>query len=53
MLRDIQAGGRIESDQIIGDFLNRADPVKRPSYFMLETVYAHLKAYEVRRAREG
>ncbi|AYG61455.1 2-dehydropantoate 2-reductase [Rhizobium jaguaris] len=53
MLRDIQAGGRIESDQIIGDLLNRADPAKRPSYFMLETVYAHLKAYEVRRAREG
>ncbi|MFS8115692.1 2-dehydropantoate 2-reductase [Rhizobium jaguaris] len=53
MLRDIQAGGRIESDQIIGDLLKRADPAKRPSYFMLETVYAHLRAYEARRAREG
>ncbi|MDL2405165.1 2-dehydropantoate 2-reductase [Rhizobium calliandrae] len=53
MLRDIEADGRIESDQIIGDLLARADPVKRPSYFMLETVYAHLKAYEARRAREG
>jgi 2-dehydropantoate 2-reductase len=53
MLRDMQAGGRIESDQIIGDLLSRSDPAKASGFIMLKTVLAHLKAYEARRAREA
>ncbi len=53
MLRDIQAGARIESDQIAGDMLARADADKRGSYMMLNIVHAHLKAYEARREREA
>ncbi|MEZ2127016.1 MULTISPECIES: 2-dehydropantoate 2-reductase [unclassified Sinorhizobium] len=53
MLRDIEAGARIEGDQIIGDMLARADPHKRASYAMLNIAYTHLKAYEARRQREG
>ena len=53
MLRDIQAGARIESDQIIGDLFNRANTAKQASYIMLKTVHAHLKAYEQGRLRQG
>lgn len=53
MLRDIEAGARIEADQIIGDMLARAEPHKRASYAMLNLVHTHLKAYEARRQREA
>jgi 2-dehydropantoate 2-reductase len=50
MLRDIERGGPIEADHIIGDLLRRGgNPAASP---MLGIVHAHLKAYEARRARE-
>jgi 2-dehydropantoate 2-reductase len=50
MLRDIEAGSRIEADHIIGDLIARApDPVACP---LLRQAYTHLKAYESRRQRE-
>ena len=51
MLRDIEQGGRIESDHIVGDLLKRAPAaVTAP---LLSTAYAHLRAYEARRKRES
>jgi 2-dehydropantoate 2-reductase len=52
MLRDIEIGGRIEADHIVGDLLERgrARSVLTP---MLEIAYCHLKAYEVRRSTAG
>ena len=47
MLRDIENGGRIEADHVIGDLLRRS-PDELP---LLRVVYAHLKAYESRRLR--
>lgn len=51
MLRDIEAGRRIEADHIIGDLIARAKGlgVATPR---LEATFCHLKAYESRRARE-
>lgn len=48
MLRDIEAGGRIEADHIIGDLLTRADAAGLKASH-LGVVYSHLKAYEARR----
>ena len=48
MLRDIERGGPIEADHIMGDLLARANGIETPH---LRLVYAHLKAYESRRAR--
>ena len=52
MLRDLEGGGRIEADHIIGDLLRRGAErgVDTPR---LRIAYTHLKAYEARRAREG
>ena len=51
MLRDIEQGGRIEADHIVGDLLRRApNAVPTP---LLATAYAHLRAYEARRKREA
>jgi 2-dehydropantoate 2-reductase len=52
MLRDVEAGNRIEADHIIGDLIARGE---RPGVFTprLRTAYCHLKAYENRRARES
>ena len=51
MLRDMERGGPIEADHIIGDLLRRGgDPAASPT---LRIVLAHLKAYEARRAREA
>ena len=49
MLRDIEAGGRVESDHIIGWMLDkaRAHGLDAP---VLSLAYTHLKAYEARRA---
>ncbi len=49
MLRDIERGGAIEADHIVGDLLWRGEEGANP---LLRIVYAHLKAYEARRARE-
>lgn len=50
MLRDLEHGGRVEADHVIGDLLVRAQAqgVATP---LLGLAYTHLKAYEVRRAR--
>jgi 2-dehydropantoate 2-reductase len=50
MMRDLEQGGAIEADHIVGDLLARSDAAA-DSLPMLRTAYAHLKAYEVRRAR--
>jgi 2-dehydropantoate 2-reductase len=52
MFRDIERGAPIEAGHILGDLLNRGggDNVDSP---LLRIAYAHLKGYEVRRAREA
>ncbi|MGC2696515.1 MAG: 2-dehydropantoate 2-reductase [Candidatus Angelobacter sp.] len=52
MLRDIERLAPIEADHVIGDLLRRAGEgsVSTP---LLRIAYAHLKAYEARRARES
>jgi 2-dehydropantoate 2-reductase len=49
MLRDLEQGGPIEADHVVGDLLARgeASGLELP---MLRVAYAHLKAYETRRA---
>jgi 2-dehydropantoate 2-reductase len=50
MLRDLENGAPIEADHIVGDLIaRRRSKVEGTS--MLEVAYAHLKAYESRRAR--
>jgi 2-dehydropantoate 2-reductase len=51
MLRDIERGAPIEADHIIGDLLHRGEKAGRDSP-LLRISFAHLKAYEARRARE-
>jgi len=55
MLRDLEAGGRIEADHIIGDLLRRRTAIGRaPGVSLLRTAYVHMKTYEARRlAREA
>ncbi|MGO4330191.1 2-dehydropantoate 2-reductase [Cupriavidus sp. 2TAF22] len=50
MLRDIERGAAIESDQIVGDLLARRGQTPAPT---LEMALTSLKAYEARRARGG
>ncbi|GAB3784035.1 2-dehydropantoate 2-reductase [Dyella agri] len=47
MMRDLEHGGRIEADHVIGDLLARGEAhgVETP---MLRLAHAHLKAYEAR-----
>lgn len=49
MMRDLEHGGRIEADHVIGDLLARgeAQGMEMP---LLQLAHAHLKAYEARRA---
>lgn len=49
MLRDIEAGGRIEADHVVGDLLSRAPD--RATARLLSVAHVHLKAYQARRAR--
>jgi 2-dehydropantoate 2-reductase len=49
MLRDVERGAPIESDQIVGDLLARRRQTATPT---LELAFTHLKAYEARRARD-
>lgn len=49
MARDMEAGNRVESEQILGDLLRRAGDLPAPT---LRMAYIHLKSYEARRARE-
>ena len=48
MLRDLEQGGPVEADHVIGDLLARAAPGS--ALPLLRTAYAHLKAYEHRHA---
>jgi 2-dehydropantoate 2-reductase len=52
MLRDLESGQKIEGAHIVGDMLVRAHArgVRAP---MLETAWAHLQAFEARKARAG
>jgi 2-dehydropantoate 2-reductase len=52
MLRDMEAGGRVEADHVIGWMLERA---RRHGLddTVLAFAYTHLKAYETRRAARG
>ncbi|BAO89503.1 2-dehydropantoate 2-reductase [Caballeronia cordobensis] len=50
MLRDLENGAAIEADHIVGDLIARRR-TKPEGASMLEVAYAHLKAYEARRAR--
>ncbi|WP_158814199.1 2-dehydropantoate 2-reductase [Methylocapsa sp. S129] len=49
MLRDIENGAPVEADHIIGDLMRRGEIAQGAS--LLAIAYAHLKAYEARRAR--
>ena len=48
MLRDLEAGGRVEADHIVGDMLRRARKAGVDAR-LLATAYCHLQAYEARR----
>ncbi len=50
MLKDLERGGAIEADHIVGDMLAR-DAVGNA--ILLKLAYAHLKTYEARRQREA
>jgi 2-dehydropantoate 2-reductase len=48
MLRDLEAGGRVEADHIVGDMLRRARAAGADAR-VLAAAYCHLQAYEGRR----
>ncbi|CAH2599315.1 2-dehydropantoate 2-reductase [Rhodovastum atsumiense] len=48
MLRDLQRGGRVEADHIVGDMLARAKAAGLPAT-LLRAAYAHLQVYEAQR----
>ena len=50
MLRDIERGGQIEADHIVGDLIARGSP---EGTRLLRVAYVHMRAYEARRAREA
>jgi 2-dehydropantoate 2-reductase len=49
MFRDLEGGGSIEADHIVGDLLRRSEGASP----LLRTAFVHLKTYEARRAREA
>jgi 2-dehydropantoate 2-reductase len=54
MLRDIERDGPTEADHIIGDLLaRRTSPGAQAAPSLLQIAYAHLKAYDARRARSA
>lgn len=50
MLRDVEAKGRTEFDQVLGDLMRRGGLQDQASS-ILRTAYLHLAAYETRRSR--
>jgi 2-dehydropantoate 2-reductase len=52
MLRDMEAGGPIEGDHIIGDMYRRARDAGLDAH-LLRTAYCHVQAYEARRAKRA
>lgn len=53
MMRDLVDGHPIEAEQIIGDMLARAEPVRDPRPSVLALVAVCLRAYEAQRAAAG
>jgi 2-dehydropantoate 2-reductase len=53
MLRDIEHNARTEAEHVIGDLLCRTPADSDASLSLLRISYAHMKAYEARRAREA
>jgi 2-dehydropantoate 2-reductase len=49
MMRDLEQGALIEADHVVGDLLARGEAAGS-NLSMLRLAYAHLKAYEARRA---
>ncbi|MCW3473963.1 2-dehydropantoate 2-reductase [Limobrevibacterium gyesilva] len=49
MLRDVQRGGKVEADHVVGDMLARAKAMGRNAT-LLRAAYAHLQAYQAARA---
>lgn len=49
MMRDVERGGPVEADHVLGDLLARGAGLDLP---LLKLAYAQLKAYEARRRRE-
>jgi 2-dehydropantoate 2-reductase len=49
MRRDLESGGRIEADHIVGDMLHRAETLGQPAP-LLRTAYCHLQCYQNRLA---
>lgn len=52
MLRDVEKGGAIEAEHVIGDMLRRGQAAGL-AVPLLKLAYLHLKAYEARRQREA
>jgi len=51
MMRDLEQGGPVEADHVVGDLIARAAP--GAALPLLRIAYAHLKAYEHRRTRDA
>ncbi len=49
MLRDIEAGGRVEADHLVGDMIRRGR-ASGQTVTLLEAAFAHLQAYERQRS---
>jgi len=52
MLRDMEHGGPIEGDHVIGDMYRRARDAGLDAH-LLRVAYCHVQAYEARRAKRG
>lgn len=48
MLKDLEKGYKIESEAIIGDFINKAPKGSANNYPLLKLVYVHLNSYQIR-----
>jgi 2-dehydropantoate 2-reductase len=51
MLRDMEAGGPIEADHVIGDMYRRARDAGLDAH-LLRVAFCNLQAYEVRRTKK-
>jgi 2-dehydropantoate 2-reductase len=51
MLRDVEKGGSVEADHVLGDLLRRGQ-ASGLSVPLLKLAFLHLKAYEARRQRQ-
>jgi 2-dehydropantoate 2-reductase len=52
MFKDIERGGPIEGEHILGDLLRRADP-EVGKHSLLRLACTHVRAYSARRQREA